>query len=600
MLRQVETQKREISDLALIGDGQTAMLVDSDGSICWGCWPRFDSPAPFASLLGDDDNGEWRIAPDNVFQLTRQYQSDTLVLETRFETQRGAVLLTDFMPYQHAPRALVRRVRCLRGTVAMTSRFAPRADFGRSVPKSWRENGRLRVAGEHLDLALQSTRPDLVAPDLRAAFELSEGEAVDFVLSAGDDAPKDPGAFAAEAEARCVAFWRAWTARCTYIGPWRAVVLRSLITLKALIYAPTGAMVAAPTSSLPEQVGGERNWDYRYCWLRDATFTVMAFLHAGYLEEAEAWVTWFVAATKANSGKLYPFYGVNGAPTIEETEADWLPGFARSRPVRFGNAARRQLQLDVYGEAQDAIFQWRGAAERKGDFGWAQQVRMLNHLSGVLDQPDCGIWEQRSHREWFTQSRVLAWVAFDRVRRSAARFGLSTPSEWERRAASLHEEICTRGYDADLGAFTRAYGSQSLDASGLLIGLVGFLPADDPRLIGGLQAVRSQLGDGPFLRRYDASRERDGMDGGEGAFLACSFWMADNLVLLGRRDEAAGIFEQVAGVANDVGLLSEEFDVSGKRLVGNFPQALTHLALVHTALNLTGDGPAHRRANTDY
>ncbi len=599
MLQQVETQKREISDLAMIGDGKCAMLVDRAGAIAWGCWPRFDSPAPFASLLGDDDNGEWRIVPEESFNVSRQYQPDTLVLETRFETERGSVSLIDFMPFEGA-QALVRRVRCRRGTVPMTSRFAPRAGFGRSAPKAWREDGRLRVAGEQLDLTLQSTRPELAKPDARIAFELSEGEAVDFVLSAPEDAPEDAGVFAAEAERRCAAFWRAWAVRCTYIGPWRAAVVRSLITLKALIYAPTGAMVAAPTSSLPEQMGGERNWDYRYCWLRDATFTIMAFLHAGYLEEAEAWVNWFVAATKANSGKLYPFYGVNGAEVIEEREADWLSGFDHSRPVRFGNGARRQLQLDVYGEAQDAIFQWRAAADRKGDFGWAQQVRMLNHLSGVLDQPDCGIWEQRSHREWFTQSRVLAWVAFDRVQRSAARFGLSAPSDWETKAAGLHEEICSRGYDPQLGAFTRAYGSKSLDASGLLIGLVGFLPACDPRLVGTLEAVRKNLGDGPFLRRYDTEREQDGMTGREGAFLPCSFWMADNLVLLGRRDEAAAIFEQVAGVANDVGLLSEEYDVSGRRLLGNFPQALTHLALVHTALNLTGDGPAHRRASSDY
>jgi len=599
LLQQVETQKREISDLAMIGDGKCAMLVDRAGAIAWGCWPRFDSPAPFASLLGDDDNGEWRIAPGESFKVSRQYRPDTLVLETHFETERGSVSLIDFMPFEGA-QALVRRVRCRRGIVAMTSRFAPRAGFGRSTPETWREDGRLRVAGEQLDLALQSTRPDLAEPDARIAFELSEGEAVDFVLSAPEDAPEDAGVFAAEAERRCAAFWRAWAVRCTYIGPWRAAVVRSLITLKALIYAPTGAMVAAPTSSLPEQMGGERNWDYRYCWLRDATFTIMAFLHAGYLEEAEAWVNWFVAATKANSGKLYPFYGVNGAEVIEEREADWLSGFDHSRPVRFGNGARRQLQLDVYGEAQDAIFQWRAAADRKGDFGWAQQVRMLNHLSGVLDQPDCGIWEQRSHREWFTQSRVLAWVAFDRVQRSAARFGLSAPSDWETKAAGLHEEICSRGYDPQLGAFTRAYGSKSLDASGLLIGLVGFLPACDPRLVGTLEAVRKNLGDGPFLRRYDTEREQDGMTGREGAFLPCSFWMADNLVLLGRRDEAAAIFEQVAGVANDVGLLSEEYDVSGRRLLGNFPQALTHLALVHTALNLTGDGPAHRRASSDY
>ena len=599
MLRQFETRRREISDLALIGDGKCAMLVDRAGAVCWGCWPRFDSPAPFASLLGDDDNGEWRVAPAEPFQVVRQYRADTLILESRFETEQGSALLVDFMPYEGA-QALVRRVRCLRGTIAMTSRFAPRAQFGRSAPKCWSESGRLRVAGEHLDLTLQSTQPDLAQADVVKDFQLSEGDAIDFVLSAGEAAPQDAGAFAAEAEKRCVAFWRAWVARCTYAGPWRATVVRSLITLKALIYAPSGAMVAAPTASLPEHIGGARNWDYRYCWLRDSTFTVLAFLHSGYLEEAQAWVNWFVATTKANSGRLYPFYGVAGTETIEEMEAEWLSGFANSRPVRFGNAARRQLQLDVYGEAQDAIFQWRVAADRKGDFGWPQQVRMLNHLSGLVDQPDCGIWEQRGHRELFTQSRALAWVAFDRVRRSAARFGLSPPSDWERRAAGLHEEICARGYDEELGSFTRAYGSQSLDASCLLIGLVGFLPAGDPRLVGTLQAVRQRLGHGPFVRRYDTDRERDGVMGKEGAFLACSFWMADNLVLLGRRDEAAAIFEQVAGVANDVGLLSEEFDVSGRRLVGNFPQALTHLALVHTALNLTGDGPAHRRASSDY
>jgi GH15 family glucan-1,4-alpha-glucosidase len=595
-----EAQRREIADLALIGDGESAMLVDRAGAVCWACWPRFDSPAIFASLLGDENNGEWSLAPAGPFRSTRRYLGDTLILETRFETEDGAALLTDFMPYQRAPRALVRRLRGLSGRISMRTRCAPRAGSGRSTPRCLKEGDRLRIEWEDFALALQSTRPDLARVEEAATFQISEGETVDFLLTESATSVTEIDSFAAEAEKQCASFWSAWAARCAYAGPWRAAVMRSLITLKALIYAPTGAMAAAPTSSLPEHIGGSRNWDYRYCWLRDSTFTVLAFLHAGYLEEADAWVKWFLGAARAGRGRIQPFYGVTPADMLDETEAEWLSGFADSRPVRFGNAARRQLQLGVYGEAQDALFQWRAANGGRGEVAWPQQVRMLNHLIALIDQPDCGIWEQRGHREFFTQSRALAWAAFDRVGRSAAGMGLSAPSEWAQRASALHEEICRRGWDPELQSFTRAYGSRSLDASCLLIGLVGFLPPDDPRIVGTVEAIRSRLGVGPFVWRYDTDVEQDGKSGDEGAFLACSFWLADNLILRGRRDEGAAIFEEVAASANDVGLLAEEYDVSSRRLLGNFPQALTHLALVHTAFNLTGDGPAHRRAACDY
>ena len=398
----------------------------------------------------------------------------------------------------------------------------------------------------------------------------------------------------------CERFWRAWSERCAYEGPWRALVLRSLITLKALIYAPSGGIVAAPTASLPERMGGRRNWDYRYCWLRDFTFTVLALLHAGYLEEAGAWVNWLIHAIEPEKERIPVFYGVAPGGQYEEHEALGLTGFNGSQPVRIGNGAHDQLQLDIYGEVQDTLHQWRMASGRAEHIGWRRQRAMLERLGSLVNQPDSGFWEQRGGREYFTESRVMAWVAYDRAQRTANAFGFAADPDWASRAKALHAEICERGFDGGLGSFARSYGSRSLDASCLLLSMVGFLPADDPRIVGTIESIRRHLGVGPFVYRYDAGRERDGVGGPEGAFLACSFWLADNFILQRRNDVAAEIFEGAASVANDLGLLSEEYDPSGKVLLGNFPQALTHLSLVHTALNLAGSGPAHTRSNAAY
>jgi GH15 family glucan-1,4-alpha-glucosidase len=584
----------------VIGDGNTAALVDRSGSLEWLCWPRFDSPAIFAAMVGHDGNGVWAIAPKAPFCTFRQYRDDTLILETRFETGDGAALLTDFMPYQDDPQAVIRRLRGLSGAMRMTMRFAPRFQSGSVAPRYARKYGGLIASCNDVSLVFRATRPELAQADETASFDLAEGETVDFILTNENVAPVELPECVKTAEATCEAFWRAWVSKCSYDGPWRRAVTRSLVTLKALIYAPTGGIVAAPTASLPEHLGGSRNWDYRYCWLRDSTFAMLALLHTGYLEEAGAWVNWLLRAADPRTAPIKVFYGVVPNTEIDEYEADWLAGFNGSRPVRFGNDARTQLQLGVYGEVQDTLYQWRLASGGAECRGWAQQCAMLRRLVPVVGELDSGIWEQRGHLERFTQSRALAWVAFDRALQTAKRFGFAKDPAWVSHRDAVRAEVCEKGFDAKLGAFSRAYGSQSLDASCLLLAMVGFLPADDPRIVGTVRAIRSRLSAGPFVYRYDARLEDDGVGGSEGAFLPCSFWLADNLILQRREDEAAAIFESVFASANDVGLLSEEYDVSEKLLLGNFPQALTHLSLVHTALNLTGRGPAHKRTKAAY
>jgi GH15 family glucan-1,4-alpha-glucosidase len=592
--------QKVIADYAMIGDGNSAGLVDRCGAIPWLCWPRFDSQAIFAAMLGDSDNGVWSISPAAPNRVTRRYCLDTLILETRFDTASGAALLTDFMPYQDGPQAVIRRVRGLSGAIPMATRFAPRFRCGSEMPRYEKKVGRLIACSGDVSVALSVTRAELARGEDEISFALAEGQTVDFVLNSKDAAPVDIPAYVASAQAACEAFWRAWVSRCTYDGPWRDVVTRSLITLKALIYSPSGGIVAAPTASLPEHVGGVRNWDYRYCWLRDSTFTVLALLHAGYLEEASAWVNWLIRAIDPEKERTKVFYGVVPNTEVDEYEAGWLKGFNASRPVRFGNGARTQLQLGVYGEVQDTLHQWRLASGKAERDGWAQQCATLTRLGSLASEPDAGIWEQRGHLERFTLSRALAWVAFDRALRTADRFAFAKDPAWARHCEALRAEICEQGYDPKLEAFTRAYGSRSLDASCLLLAMVGFLPAEDPRIVGTVRAIRSRLSVGPFVYRYDAQREHDGVGGSEGAFLACSFWLADNLVLQKREDDAAAIFESVVAAANDVGLLSEEYDVSGRLLLGNFPQVLTHLSLVHTALNLTGNGPVHSRSKAAY
>ena len=599
-VRESPPRVRAISDYAVIGDGNTAALVDRSGALEWLCWPRFDSQAIFAALIGHDGNGVWAIAPQAPFRSSRQYRDETLILETHFETADGAALLTDFMPYQVGSQAVIRRLHGLSGAMQMTMRFAPRFQSGSVAPRYARKYGGLIASCNDFSLGFRATRSELARADETVSFYLAEGETVDFILTNENAAPMDLPAYAKSADTACEAFWRAWVSNSSYDGPWSRAVTRSLVTLKALIYAPTGGIVAAPTASLPEHIGGSRNWDYRYCWLRDSTFAMLALLHTGYLEEAGAWVNWLLRAADPGTAPTKVFYAVVPNTEIDEYEADWLPGLNGSRPVRFGNDARTQLQLGVYGEVQDTLYQWRLASGSTECESWAQQCAMLRRLVPVIGEPDAGIWEQRGHLERFTQSRALAWVAFDRALQTADRFGFEKDPVWASHRDALRAEVCEKGFDATMGAFTRAYGSQSLDASCLLLAMVGFLPADDPRIMGTVRAIRARLSAGPFVYRYDTRLENDGVGGLEGAFLPCSFWLADNLVLQRREDEAAAIFERVAGSANDLGLLSEEYDVSGNLLLGNFPQALTHLSLIHTALNLAGAGPAHRRGRGTY
>lgn len=591
--------RRRIDDYGLIGDGNSAALVHRSGAVEWLCWPRFDSQAVFAAMLGNEMHGHWTICPAVPHTVVRRYRENTLILETRFEAEEGAVEITDFMPYGGEVCALIRRVRGVRGRIPMTMTFAPRFTSGTELPRYERVFSGLQAKGSSAALALSSARTDLCHGSDPVEFRIGQGETISFVL--GSHPMADPEKFAAQSEKQCEGFWREWTSRCRYDGPWRDQVLRSLITLKALIYVPSGGIVAAPTTSLPERMGGSRNWDYRFCWLRDSTFTVLALLHAGYRDEARAWVKWLRGAVNPPAKNAKTLYGITRSEGREESEASWLPGFNGSAPVRFGNDARNQLQLDIYGEVQDTLHQWRALEDPKDHTGWSDQCAMLDKLASLWTRPDAGIWEQRGRPECFTQSRAFAWLAFDRAIKSVERFGLDGPVDrWRAQAERIHAEVCALGFDPELNAFTRAYGSRSMDASVLLLPMAGFLPPNDPRIQGTVEAVRRHLANGPFLYRYDQDREDDGVGGTEGVFIACSFWLADTLILQKREDEGADLFNRVLSAGNDLGLFSEEYDPSEKMLLGNFPQALSHLSLVHTAFNLTGAGPAHSRSETNY
>ncbi|MGA2127826.1 MAG: glycoside hydrolase family 15 protein [Xanthobacteraceae bacterium] len=580
-----------IEDYALIGDCESAALVGRDGSIDWLCWPRFDSDACFAALLGTPDHGRWLIAPrDETARVTRRYRGNTLILETRFETADGAATVVDFMPPRGSHSNVVRLVIGERGSIAMRVEIIVRFGYGAVVPWVSRlEDGTGRaVAG-----------PDMVV--LRTPIEL-HGESLttvgEFVVAAGDEIPfvltyspshlpvpsplQLPSALAATE-----AFWNEWSSLAKSCAPWSDIAIRSLITLKALTYAPTGGLVAAPTTSLPEQLGGPRNWDYRFCWLRDATRMLLALMNAGYHEEACAWRDWLDRAVAGSPEQLQIMYGIGGERRLTEWEVPWLPGYEDARPVRIGNDAYRQLQLDVFGEVMDALHQARCGGLAAGDESWAVQRAVLDHLEAIWREPDEGIWEVRSGPRHFTYSKVMAWVAFDRAIRSAESFGLDGPLDrWRRVRAEIHEEVCRRGFDERLDSFVQSYGSAELDASLLLIPAVGFLPAEDPRVRGTIAAIERRLVVDGFVLRYDSGTAQDGFPPGEGAFLACSFWLADAYAMIGRWDDARALFERLIALCNDVGLLSEEYDVSARRLVGNFPQAFSHVALVNTALLL--------------
>lgn len=590
-----------IEDYALIGDCHAAALVGRDGSIDWLCFPRFDSGACFAALLGTPDHGRWLIAPATAVRSSRrQYRDGTLILETEFETDEGSVRLIDSMPLSDQRWDVLRIVEGLRGRVPMRMELIIRFDYGSIVPWVRHRNGTLMaIAGpDRLELC---TPVAVHGENMKtvAAFQVSEGERIPFSLNyrpsyeatlpAGDP---EQTLTATENE------WREWSGRCSYRGRWQDAVVRSLITLKALTYAPTGGMVAAPTTSLPEKLGGVRNWDYRYCWLRDATFALNALLLAGYQEEAVAWRGWLLRAAAGSPEDLQILYSVTGARRLPENDLGWLPGYRGSAPVRVGNAASTQFQLDVYGEVMDTLHLARAAGLEPEPAAWSIQVALLQFLESSWQAPDEGIWEVRGPRRHFTHSKVMAWVAFDRAIKDMERFGLDGPvARWRQVRDAIHAQVCDAGYDAGRNTFVQSYGSPHLDASLLLIPQVGFLPPEDPRVRGTVDAIeRNLLVDGLVLR-YSTATEVDALPAGEGTFLPCSFWLADSLVLLGRREEGEALFERLLALRNDLGLLSEEYDTHERCMLGNFPQALSHMALINTARLLSISAQQAQRAS---
>ena len=592
-----------IEDYALIGDCLSAALVGRNGSIDWLCWPHFDSDACFAALLGTPSNGRWLIAPtDADARVTRSYRGETLVLETVFETDEGSVAVIDFMPANPAGHALVRRVEARSGRVPMRMQLILAFEYG--AVKPWVTPledgaGTEAVAGSSR-VTLRTDRALSEGPDTaNAEFTLAEGEHAEFVLAWARShlpapQPLDPG----EALARTEAFWRDWSGRCDYVGRWRAPVLRSLLTLKALSFLPTGAIVAAPTTSLPEQLGGPRNWDYRYCWLRDATLTLLAFMAGGYVDEAAAWGQWLHRAVAGDPDDLQIMYGIGGERRLLEWTVDWLPGYQGAAPVRVGNAASGQLQLDTYGEVLGALRVARNHGLSAANAAWALQRVLVEHLERIWDQPDDGIWEVRGGRRQFTHSKVMAWSAFDSAIHDAESFGLEAPLErWRPLRDRIHAVVCKQGFDRARNSFTQSFGDPALDASLLLIPQVGFLPADDPRVAGTIKAVEENLLVDGLVLRYRTQAGVDGLPGGEGAFLPCSFWLVRAYQLQGRDEAARALLERLLALRNDVGLLSEEYDPAAKRLVGNFPQAYSHLALVAAALALDGYGLLHARSD---
>ncbi len=581
-----------IEDYGLIGDCETAALVGRDGSIDWLCWPAFDSDACFAALLGTHRHGRWTIAPrEQVIKSSRRYWDNTLILETRFETADGTVALIDFMPPRGNASDVVRLVRGVSGRVTLAMELVIRFGFGVNIPwvKRTDDGALLAIAGP--DMTVLRTPVETRGKDLTtvADFEVNEGETIPFVLTYGPShlpipAPISPAHALQDTED----FWIEWCSHCTYEGDHRDLVMRSLITLKALTYAPTGGIVAAPTTSLPEKLGGQRNWDYRFCWLRDATFTLLALMNSGYTAEALAWHHWLLRAAAGAPANMQIMYGIMGQRRLLEWEASWLPGYQGAKPVRVGNAAYGQLQLDVYGELVDAFHQSRMAALDLDEGSWALECAVIEHLARIWDQPDHGIWERRGAGKHYVFSKVMAWVAFDRGIKSAEKFGFKAPLDrWRSLRDTICRDVCEKGFDATQNAFVEFYGSQMLDASILLLPAVGFLPASDPRVRGTIAAIEKYLVRDGFVLRHDPREVSAEKQPIEGAFLACSLWLADAHVLAGEIDKAQALFDRVVAIANDVGLLAEEYDSREGRQTGNFPQALTHIALINTAQNLS-------------
>lgn len=592
-----------IEDYALIGDCETAALVSRDGSIDWLCFPRFDSPACFAALLGSAENGRWLISPSATdYRVTRRYRKDTLILETEFETESGTAIVYDFMPLRDDTSDLMRIVEGKRGRVDFDFEFTARFDYGRTVPWVTKNNDGTLTAIAGPDMLVLTSAIPLEGEDMRTTgkFSVSAGERLPFSLTYCRSHLTRPTAKDVEpALQNTEAFWLEFSQRCSDVGPWTDQVKRSLITLKALTYMPTGGIVAAATTSLPEQLGGSRNWDYRYCWLRDATLTLLALMKLGYYDEASSWRNWLLRAVAGAPAQMQIMYGVAGERNLLEWEPGWLSGYQGSLPVRIGNAASEQFQLDVYGEVADAMAQaLKGGLPRHPRTGALSEVVMA-FLEDAWRKPDEGLWEVRGGAQHFTHSKVMAWVAFDRAARLALAEGSRKDARrWLRIADEIHAEVCQKGYDPELGSFVQAYGSKTLDASLLQIALVGFLPPDDPRYTGTVKAIEERLVHDGLVLRYETKEVDDGLPPGEGAFLACSFWLADALTLIGRDDDARKLFERLLSLCNDVGLLSEEYDPIAQRMLGNFPQAFSHVGVINTALNLARRrGPAEERGS---
>jgi GH15 family glucan-1,4-alpha-glucosidase len=586
-----------LQDYAIIGDTHTAAVVGADGSIDWLCLPRFDSSACFASLLGTGDHGHWVVAPSGpVTDVRRRYRGPSLILETDIETTDGSVRLIDFMPIRSGSPRLVRIVEGISGSVTMQSRLRARFDYGKTRP--WvacdDEKAVAQAGPDSLELRTHGdVNLNREGADVTATFDIAAGERASFVLSwslSWDPAPEPLDANRAVADTE--AYWSEWSGRSTYDGPWAAEVERSLITLKALTYEPTGGLVAAATTSLPEWLGGVRNWDYRFCWLRDAALSLDALMAAGYVEEATSWRNWVLRAIAGDPDDLQIMYGIGGERRLDEYELDWLPGYEGSKPVRVGNAASGQLQLDVYGEAIDAVYRARQLGMSGATRGVDVAVPIAAWLEANWQLPDDGIWEIRGPRQQFVHSKVMAWVAADRMARIAREDGIDLPGI-EKLRDEIHDEVCREGFDSGRNTFTQYYGSKQLDASLLLIPQVGFLPPDDPRVIGTVEAVQRELVKDGFVMRYIPDADAaDGLPPGEGAFLACSFWLVESLALIGRADEAKGLFERLLALRNELGLYSEEYDQANQRLIGNFPQAFTHLTLISAAVALQRAGVA--------
>jgi GH15 family glucan-1,4-alpha-glucosidase len=598
-----------IEDYALIGDCETAALVSREGSIDWLCWPSFSDAACFAALLGTADHGYWKIAPKaKVKENRREYVGNTLVVETTFVTREGEVRLTDFMPPRGKNSDVVRIVRGVKGKVKMRMDLAIRFDYGRTTPWVTHTSDGLRaIAGP--DMVVLRCNTKLTGENMTTVseFTLKAGESRSFILTytssmdrTGAMAPMPDKFRATDALTDTRKFWEDWGAKNTYRGPHQDAVARSLMILKAMTYRPSGGIVAAVTAGLPEQLGGPRNWDYRYCWLRDTAFTLMTLLGAGYQEEAEAWRRWLLRAVAGAPEQVQTIYGIRGDRELVEWTADWLPGYENSKPVLIGNGAVNQFQLDVFGEVAAALSRIPDAADDIRVSSSSVQAKMIDHLCRIWEEPDEGIWETRGGRKHFVHSKVMAWVGLDRAIKHYEQFdGGGDIKRWRKNRDMIHKEVCEKGFNKKLNSFTQSYGSTQLDASCLRIGLVGFLPMDDPRIIGTVEAIEKRLMKDGFVERYDTRTSPDGLPPGEGSFLACSFWMVTNLWLLGRHDDAKAMFERLLALRNDVGLLSEEYDVTHHRQVGNFPQALSHIALVHAAFAISGSWRPETTSQTE-